>query len=1083
MRRIVTACTAILILWMSQNLDAAAQESGDYRSAAQGDWSNAATWERYDGSAWAAALTAPDGSEHIAIMGEDTVTVDIAVQVTGYLIAGEQGHLTVGSGSMTFADGSTYEHARDAGSVPVATWEEGSTFLLTGTVQDAPGNRNQDFHHVTFNTPELGRNRDMGWNEVVIGGDVRVVSTGSNRWQLTSASGGESASFEIRGDVVLEDGAFAVQGTSNALTTFTVHHYGDVIVTGGNFSLARGSQGNGSGSTTWYMHEGDFSLSDATTQNSNPEPGQAKVVFAADGTQQLSFSNVNHAGGQFNLEVAETATLEVADGFEANGLVVNHGVIEPLGELTFSAGSVYDHARNGGSVPTATWDEGSTARLSGITSDAPGNRGQDYFDLVLDTPDLASNRDLSLDGSTIHGTLHVVTTGSARWQMVGGSSGTVTIMGDVIMEDGTFAVQGTSSPTDVVVDHYGDIVVTGGNFSIARGGQGGTGTTRWYLHEGDFSMSDATTQNSNSSGASFVFAGEETQALHLSDVSYGGGSLPITVAAGATLDITGAPIEGNAAFVVEDEGVLMVSHADGIDGVVQTSGDVTFARSGGLRFAGTEAQVPGTLLPDSVGVLAMVNPAGVTVSDTIWADQLYLEDGAALVIDTTGAVHSDSGTINGSIVNSGELSAQSQLTFTDGSTYEHARDGGSIPTGEWQEGATVILTGTEGSAPDNRNQSFHHLVFNTPDQASNLHMSFDEITIGGDIQVISTGAARWYLTSASAGDSTSLTIMGDIVMEEGQFAVHGTGNALTSFTVDHHGDIIVTGGNFSIARGSQGNGSGSTTWNLHGGDFRMSGATSQNSNKDGATFVFRGDEVQHLELDAETDIANLPFEVAEGATVDFGLSELAGADRFVLADGAFLATAHPDGINGAVQTTGDVSLGEASGFIFNGSDPQETGTLMPIIVQDLAIDNETGVTLSQETTINGVLRLISGVFNNSVPFELGEDGTISEEGGSLLVEVSSEMQTQLPAEFRMHQNYPNPFNGSTTIQYELREQVQVSIVVYDVLGRRVAELVNQQQDAGSYRVQWDAADLASGMYVYRINAGEFSDVRTLTLMK
>ena len=68
------------------------------------------------------------------------------------------------------------------------------------------------------------------------------------------------------GDIIVEDGTFSVQGTGNALTTFIVHHYGHIDVTGGNFAISRGSQGGGT--TTWYIYEGDFSMSNATTQSS-----------------------------------------------------------------------------------------------------------------------------------------------------------------------------------------------------------------------------------------------------------------------------------------------------------------------------------------------------------------------------------------------------------------------------------------------------------------------------------------------------------------------------------------------------------------------------------------------------------------------------------------------------------------------------------------------------------------------------------------------------------------------------------------------------------------------------------------------
>src|SRR5690606_8023214 len=108
----------------------------------------ASTWEVYSGGDWTAAATAPTGAETITVDGADSVSVDVPVSVTGTVRVTETGELNVGAGALEFADGGTYEHARDAGDVPLASWAEGSTFLLTGTVQDAPGNRSQDFHHI-----------------------------------------------------------------------------------------------------------------------------------------------------------------------------------------------------------------------------------------------------------------------------------------------------------------------------------------------------------------------------------------------------------------------------------------------------------------------------------------------------------------------------------------------------------------------------------------------------------------------------------------------------------------------------------------------------------------------------------------------------------------------------------------------------------------------------------------------------------------------------------------------------------------------------------------------------------------------
>lgn len=88
-----------------------------------------------------------------------------------------------------------------------------------------------------------------------------------------------------------------------------------------------------------------------------------------------------------------------------------------------------------------------------------------------------------------------------------------------------------------------------------------------------------------------------------------------------------------------------------------------------------------------------------------------------------------------------------------------------------------------------------------------------------------------------------------------------------------------------------------------------------------------------------------------------------------------------------------------------------------------------------------------------------------------------------PYVFRLHHNYPNPFNPTTNISYEIPEAGDVRIQVYDVLGRQVATLVNEYQNAGFYTLQFDASRLASGQYIYRIQAGNRTMTRTMTLIK
>ena len=89
----------------------------------------------------------------------------------------------------------------------------------------------------------------------------------------------------------------------------------------------------------------------------------------------------------------------------------------------------------------------------------------------------------------------------------------------------------------------------------------------------------------------------------------------------------------------------------------------------------------------------------------------------------------------------------------------------------------------------------------------------------------------------------------------------------------------------------------------------------------------------------------------------------------------------------------------------------------------------------------------------------------------------------LPALFRLEQNFPNPFNPATTIQYDVPSRTHVALVVYNVLGQRVAELVHEEKDAGHYAIRFDASSLSSGVYLYRLQAGSYVQTRKLVLLK
>jgi len=99
------------------------------------------------------------------------------------------------------------------------------------------------------------------------------------------------------------------------------------------------------------------------------------------------------------------------------------------------------------------------------------------------------------------------------------------------------------------------------------------------------------------------------------------------------------------------------------------------------------------------------------------------------------------------------------------------------------------------------------------------------------------------------------------------------------------------------------------------------------------------------------------------------------------------------------------------------------------------------------------------------------------------VPVATEEAEDVPTAFRLDQNYPNPFNPMTTIPYVLPTPERVRLVVYDLLGRQVAVLVNAMQPTGTHQVQFDASRLPSSVYFYRLTAGRFSLTRKMILLK
>jgi hypothetical protein len=114
---------------------------------------------------------------------------------------------------------------------------------------------------------------------------------------------------------------------------------------------------------------------------------------------------------------------------------------------------------------------------------------------------------------------------------------------------------------------------------------------------------------------------------------------------------------------------------------------------------------------------------------------------------------------------------------------------------------------------------------------------------------------------------------------------------------------------------------------------------------------------------------------------------------------------------------------------------------------------------------------------------VGRSGAILRTTSGGVTWVEGDEPRNVPELYLLCQNYPNPFNPKTGIRYQVPGVSDVKLIVYDLLGREVAVLVNERKVPGTYEVAFDGNGLASGVYIYRLRAGSFVQSRTMLLLK
>jgi len=200
----------------------------------------------------------------------------------------------------------------------------------------------------------------------------------------------------------------------------------------------------------------------------------------------------------------------------------------------------------------------------------------------------------------------------------------------------------------------------------------------------------------------------------------------------------------------------------------------------------------------------------------------------------------------------------------------------------------------------------------------------------------------------------------------------------------------------------------------------------------------------------------------------FGIFALTKGGIYIASNLAAFSTWSPSGLTGDYRTCAvNVSTSE---YYFFGNNVGTFANLQTSAVSAISLNGISG-----------------GVITSALLY--GTNIFVGTETGGVFRAPLSGLTTgvnegnELPNKFNLSQNYPNPFNPSTTISFSLTLKSYVSLKVFDALGREVSILVSKELTAGSYSQQWNAGNLPSGVYFYRLQAGNYSETRKLILLK
>ncbi|MBK5284849.1 MAG: T9SS type A sorting domain-containing protein [Bacteroidia bacterium] len=382
------------------------------------------------------------------------------------------------------------------------------------------------------------------------------------------------------------------------------------------------TSGNWSSTATWEKYNGSIWVAASSSPTSTNG-----VITIQNGHTVIVTSNiivdevVVNSGGQITLNSG--ATLNISDGtgtdLDISGILNNAGTItiNSGAAITFQSGGTYQHnyTTTAGTIPTATWNTGSTCEVIGFTSNtsAPGGL-QSFYNFTWNCPSQSGTVSLGGNLTTINGSFTLNSTGSGSLQFATTGALTVNISGDMNISGGSLCLNPFNG-LNTTLNISGNYSQTNGIFFVIAG-NARTGTVNLsgnYLHTGG----TLTVGGNATTNCQFVFNKSGTQTFTASSNTVSG-NMDFTVNSGSTLDLGTSVLTGRNFTLSSGAGIIIGSvngiTTSGATGNIQTTTSRTFSAGAAYILSGGVGQVSGNAFPTSITNMTVNNYSGITLS-------------------------------------------------------------------------------------------------------------------------------------------------------------------------------------------------------------------------------------------------------------------------------------------------------------------------------------------------------------------------------------------------------------------------------------------------------------------------------------